>query len=72
VYPEPIRKSSAHKTLSIKRTGVEKIERQLRWWYDQLDSATSTLHPHANSQDDSFLRQDPNVWTSQSVRLTEA
>jgi hypothetical protein len=72
VYPEPIRKFSAHKTLSIKRTGVEKIERQLKWWYDQLDSATSTLYQHSNSRNDSFLRQASNVWTSQSVRLTEA
>jgi hypothetical protein len=61
VYPEPIRKSCAHKTLSIKRAGVEKIERQLNWWYDQLDSATSTLYQRSNSQNDSFLRQAPHV-----------
>jgi hypothetical protein len=72
VYPEPTRKSIAHKTFNIRRTGIEKIERQLKWWYDQLDSATSTLNQHSNSQNDSFLRQAPNVRTLGSVRLTEA
>ncbi len=56
VYPAPRRNSSLNGVYGIKKQDVERVQKQLTWWFRQLDDTASSPSKESSANDRTFLR----------------